>query len=392
MGKWRADAMNKGVQRFLGNFERAEDAACAYDDFLRKEGTSVRLLRRVNFPTPSEAARLSVATPCVALRSRRAFEVEAISKRVFADGLDRSAWDLEWMPEGTRADGALRPRALVGGDSWFGIQMKATATSHAGRPNAYSFTNLRGYGGLLIVCIALDACRLWVLPGVAVDSPKLTITIGGKWDRYRCSWGHLGAVLACAWMCRDTFFRRSLASLRLPRSREAQVEVLSLDRLGQALVEVGLCSSPPPVQGGSIDMLVDTSIRVQCKSRTAPTIAVDSFRIVLARRCGMSKNVPYSTGDFDVLLACLIVGERLVGVFVIPARELLLRGHFCPITWRTSLTLYLPWAAPKMAKARVAKEWQAEYFVSTDGGLDEVEKARLRHLMLQCRTDLAICP
>lgn len=385
LSKWQVRARVNGTQTSLGCFALAEDAAHAYDGFIRASGTSVELLRRLNFPTANELACISSAVPRSTGRGCHNSQVEASSKRLLADRLDRNSWDLVWMPEGTRADGALRPR--ISGYTWFGIQMKA-ATQPC-RPNAYSFSCVRGYEGLLMVCIALDKQYLWMLPGGAVKSTRLQITLGGKWDQYRCSWSQLSAVLACAWMCRDTFLRRPLSSLRRPSAQSSQVELLSLDLLAQALHDVGLACEAPIVQNGPVDMLVDTNIRSQCKARTARSNATPTFRVGMTRRCGSSGSVPYSVGDFDAFLACLVVGESLTGCFVIPARELVSRGYLDPIKWRTGITLHLPWLTPKLAKARLAKEWQAAYFVNIPGGRDEFRRDRLRHLMLACRDDAA---
>lgn len=388
-GKWTAKVAVSGARSYLGVFNLAEDAAHAYDDFIRSSGTSMALLRRLNFPTHNETTLLAGAAPQSSGARRHCYEIEALSKRLLEEGLDRTSWDLMWMPEGTRADGALRPKSHSSSDSWVGIQLKA-----ASRPNAsgvYTFGHLLGYHGMLIICIALDRSMLWALPGAAVTVQTMAITIGGKWDRYRCSWCQLGAILACAWIVRETFIRHSLASLRLPASLATQVELSCLDDVEQTLEEVGLSSSSPAVQHGSVDMLVEARIRVQCKARTAPTRSVHSFCVGLTRRLGSRSKVPYFVGDFDALLACLIFGDRLKGFFVIPARELASRGFLCPIKWRTSITLYLPQSTPRTANGRLAKAWQSEYFVSTEGGLDEAGRARLRRLMLACSGDDARC-
>lgn len=264
-----------------------------------------------------------------------------------------------------------------------GVQVKAS--SHPRRPGNYVFSKTAGYHGLLVLCVALDERLLWALPGSQLNASGLSLTLRGKWDSYRCCWSGLSAVLVCAWMCQDAFRRSPLASLRAPLSPTQKTELLSLDVGGEMLKQVGLIAEAPRQQQGPVDTVVDGDSRVQSKARKATDGQVRSYTFGLFRKSSSTCRSLYLPGDFDALMAFLMVGDVVLGCFVIPTRELALRGFFCHTQRRASITLYLPWSRPTIAKAKAAKEWQAPFFVHAGGGFDEVEKGRLRKLMLDCR-------
>lgn len=72
------------------------------------------------------------------------------------------------------------------------------------------------------------------------------------------------------------------------------------------------------------------------------------FRADIAACSGSSGKVPHSVEDFNVLLACVIIGASLAARFVIHAK-LLSRGYFFPIAWSSGMTLYLLASTPKMS-------------------------------------------
>lgn len=166
----------------MGRFGTSEEAALAYDACLRHHGVGDGLLRRLNFPTPQEVGLLSGAAQRRAENAQRNQKTEALSKHLFEQHLDHNDWELEWMYEGTRADGALKKRTCSIDDGWVGIQIKATNRPTQGIRRVYQFAGVSGYDGLLVICIALDQALLWTIPGGDLKVRTLTITIGGKWD------------------------------------------------------------------------------------------------------------------------------------------------------------------------------------------------------------------
>lgn len=169
--EWRAKACVNGATTYLGRHTVAEEAAAAYDDFIRSCCTGSDVVHRLNFPSVSEASLALSSAPRSTGNGSRNWQIEAASKEIIECGLAGSGLELEWMPEGTRADGAVRPKAASSDDSWVGLQLKATTGP---RPNgAHAFHRTSQLDGLLVICIALDSRLLWVLPGAEVKVSAL---------------------------------------------------------------------------------------------------------------------------------------------------------------------------------------------------------------------------
>lgn len=384
--KWRARAQVHGKTKCLGFFATSEEAAITYDDHLRSHAAAASLVRRLNFPTPLEVRRSLADAPRSAEIGLRNSEVEALSRQLFEEHISSNDWELEWMYEGTRADGAFRPATTsVVDDGWVGLQMKAASKPISGTAAVYHFSRTQGYSGLLLCCMALDAHLLWTIPGDQVKVQGVEIRPGGKWDHHRCCWSKLDDALHHSWGQRNTFLRQPLSVLRLPSSSAQRIERRSLDVAAHALQQVGFHVAPPRVQHGLVDMILDGVLRIQCKARTSSRHpSTNSYVISLGRSSAKNRLTPYSIDDFDMLLVVIMDGIATLGFFVIPAWELERRGHMCHYLRRMSLSLYPPWSLPGVSKARSAKEWQAESWVSAEVASEE-EKAQLRRLVLACR-------
>ena len=94
--------------------------------------------------------------------------------------------------EGCRADG----RVLVsGGCGALAIQIKTTKGIAKGTSNQYKFQGTAGYGDCMVICCAIDERLFWLIPGHQLKSNTLTITLGGKWDRYKVAENRLADKL-----------------------------------------------------------------------------------------------------------------------------------------------------------------------------------------------------
>lgn len=116
--------------------------------------------------------------------------MEATAKQIVETHISNSL-ECEWLCEGTLADGIIRP-SLCLDDAWIGIQVKSTAGLSNG---VYHFHHTNRYNGLLILCIGLDQKLLWTIPGCDVKVTGISVTPGGKWDAYRCSWHDVSSTL-----------------------------------------------------------------------------------------------------------------------------------------------------------------------------------------------------
>lgn len=133
----------QGQTTYLGLFPTSEEAALAYDDHLRSHAVAGNLVRRLNFPTPLEVRRSLADAPRNSERALRNSEAEALSKQFLEEHVSRSDWELEWMYEGTRADGAFRPATTSAvDDGWVGLQMKAASRPRSGTDAVYHFSRI----------------------------------------------------------------------------------------------------------------------------------------------------------------------------------------------------------------------------------------------------------
>merc|ERR1711998_481523 len=83
--------------------------------------------------------------------------------------------------EGCRADG----RVVLPNGSALAVQIKTTRGLAKGTTNQYKFQSTRGYEECLVICCAVSESKFWLIPGEALSKVSgLTITTGGKWDRY----------------------------------------------------------------------------------------------------------------------------------------------------------------------------------------------------------------
>ena len=83
--------------------------------------------------------------------------------------------------EGCRADG----RVVLPNGSALAVQIKTTRGLAKGTTNQYKFQSTRGYEECLVICCAVSESKFWLIPGEALSKVSgLTISTGGKWDRY----------------------------------------------------------------------------------------------------------------------------------------------------------------------------------------------------------------
>lgn len=377
-GKWQARSHVDGQSHYLGVFRCSIQAALAYDANVRQLGLTVKCAKRLNFPTEEE---LDLLRARIVHRESCTYLVEALSKQLLEERVDKARYELKWLGEGTRADGIVRCVNGQPNDGWFGLQLKAC--SKLSTPRSYKFWKCTGYAGLLLCCVALDSELLWAIPGHIVTPRDLRITLGGRWDAYRRRSGELTAALDDAWHDPKSFARMSCDDWRIPQSPSHQVELRSHDLGTQLFSESGFRISYPALQHSAVDMILDGEIRLQSKARTLPVDPTEAFSINLLR--GSRKAKPYDACDFDALVMYVMPGGTLKGLFVIPACELQDRGFIGGAAIRSNLRLYPEWSVPRRARSRAAKAWQAKYFVDVHGGSIAEALSRIRDLLLGCR-------
>lgn len=388
--KWRARISLDGRQHHLGTFNNPVDAALAYDAALRSSNADIGRFRRLNFPTPEETS----IQADISWEHRRRSNLERYGSVFLKEAASKLAveqaicdhFEVHWLGEGTLADGICRPKHCTT-DEWIGIQVKATSAKHSG---AYHFSRTHGYNGLMLVCVALDCMQLWMIPGANISVRGLTISVKGKWDRYRCSPAGALSVLQQAWGGCDSLMRQGEGAWKSPISVRQQIEHLGFTLSKAILEDAGIAISMPFVQYGAVDMILDGLIRVQAKVRTKMSShVVSSYTVTLHRSSGVGMWRRFASDEFDVLLVQLIRDNWLIGIFFIPMLELSQRGLTAsgiPLRGQTcSLNLYPPWSSPTREKARQAKAWQSNYFFPIENGIEEGDKNRLHKLLIAAR-------
>lgn len=363
-------------RRFARIFGNSFRTTPARDDALRNASRRLYAIRWFCQSTPKASAQ--ELWPRGSLFQSQSFATEAAAKHLIQWHLQASGHNIQWLPEGTLADGAIHLRRDAGLDLWMGVQVKSTVG-----PKGYGhrFTYTAGYSGLLMLLVSLREPLLWLIPGSEVDVTCISIVPGGKWSAYSCPWPLLAGAVQSAWADNVLFSFRSLAFWETPKSKKQQLGEVGCQLATRLLKQANLAVEKPFVEHGPVDMLVDGTIRVQVKTRTMSSSNAQTG-CVSVRRHG---NRPYAADDFDALCVVLVYDDILAGLFVFPTSELLRYGYIGLGALRHSLTVYLPFAKPRLQRSQAAQGWQLRFFVNARGGSTEEQASKLHQLVLECR-------
>ena len=166
------------------------------------------------------------------------------------------------------------------------LQLK-TSQRHCGQHGhlQFKFSRTNRYPGCLVVCCAVlrDQSRIWLIPGNGLtDVKSLTITEGGKWDRFAVHEDQLGHQLLLAHRaltdapsCHDPAYFQ-------PQTKKQRLEV---DGYRQLMAFRNLRLSFPAAEHGAVDCIVSLgSCHLRCQCKTAFQIQGRSgFRAALTR-------------------------------------------------------------------------------------------------------------
>uniref|UniRef100_A0A7S0FWN1 PD(D/E)XK endonuclease domain-containing protein n=1 Tax=Pyrodinium bahamense TaxID=73915 RepID=A0A7S0FWN1_9DINO len=172
---------------------------------------------------------------------------------------------------------------------------------------------------MMLLLISLDGPLLWAIPGHGIPVRYISITVGGKWDCYRCSWSDLPLILHSVWKDRHLYKQLPADVWRQPRTKEHRIELLAHDLGRRVFARAGLSVAHPFVEQGPYDMVVTGvhgRVRVQSKARTLPHGGHQARCIVLKRRAGPQAFRQYASSDFDALVIYLLRDEALLGFFL----------------------------------------------------------------------------
>ena len=225
------------------------------------------------------------------------------------------------------------------------IQLKATATHKKGKPNAWQFTDVRGYAGLVVVCFRADQQDGWVYDGAKLDKgpEHLHVTLLGKHAKRSINTGD-ESTRAIPLTLKGIVARlRQIAADRVkfpqfpPRTKEylswkfsgIKAHSQLKERMGVYLYQTHKdpASDFPIEQGGSFDLVGGKGERLQCKTGHKTT---SQFRLHVNfyEQAGNRTRRPYPAGVFDWVIVFFFDWKaKEAHWWCIPAFEFEARGY-----------------------------------------------------------------
>ena len=384
--KFQASICLRGQLYHAGYFHCENEAAHAYDDFLRRWcQDGCRLKKSLNFPSPSEAAYEDppAVTLARAFAAATTFAKEEESFRRLQDRFSMTPQAL--THEIIRVSGSSRVDALyqsrrhdVGG---LPLQLKAAKASSNLR-TSYAFTRARGYDGMLLLLIALDRDIMWATPGSAVTTTSFSIRLDSERDQaYRIF--DLGSTLEQHFQGNDmTPHHISLRNARLWCGKTNQTEEHAHRQIAALFACVGFHLEKAHTLTAVDSVLVGKGCKWRIQEK-ASSMHKERGGFSVSLTTGALRQA-YSDSDFDLLLAAVLEGNKLTGLFLFPIHVLCKHGLVGGRPRR--LSLWPPWKLPARQAYRVKYAWQLEHFVDLQGWresevLPAQESNRLVHLL-----------
>ena len=374
------------VQHHLGYFDCEVAAACSYDDKLRSlcdEGA--RLKKSLNFPTCMEQSFLESTLEARA-RGMATYSgnigKEKLSvlrlQQAFLQSPVASGFEIVRVSDSSRSDALFKPRWS---DAGIRLQVKS-ATAGGWKGRCYRFTRTCGYGGMLMILVALDCEFFWVLPGALVAQKMLSLTLGTP--RHK-AWRALdvGVVLKQFFQDTEGFPRVPLHEARLECSASCKVEEQAHLLLTALFTSVGFQLCRPILAPPAVDSLLTGH---GCRWRVQEKAANRSksgrqYAVSLWKSGGALGRTAYANDDFDMLVAAILDDGHLSGIFIFPICVLQAHGlvgqrpGFC--------ALHPPWSLPKTQATRDKYAWQLDFFVDLRGWIGETILSRNSHKRLK---------
>ena len=367
VSKFQAQVFAQRQHHHVGYFDSEEEAAVAYDEMLRSLCTdAARLKKSLNFPTllearfresPQEARSRGLARHA-GNENKEEISYCRLQTRILSSA-HAPNYQLERVAGSSRSDALFKP---IGSDMGIRLQIKS-ATARGRAEKSYSFSGTAGYGGMLLVLVALDRDLIWTVPGTMVKQKRLSITLGTDRDK---DWRafDLSATLAQYCCNRTEFPHASLGECRLACAKTHKIEEQAHLQMAAVFARAGF-----HLLKSLTVAVVDSTLsgcghiwRVQEKASHLHTRG-SCYQVHLGKHAGALGHVAYAESDFDLLLAAILDDGRLVGLFGFPVRLLAQHRLVGKDTKAKTLRLCPPWALPKTAASQMKYAWQMDFFV-----------------------------
>jgi hypothetical protein len=286
-----------------------------------------KLAREMQLAVQKERRRIKASRPAEERRKEnlRVFRKNSEQERGFVMSLSVAEPKVKVMNDSTKADVILQ--AYEDPKSYLPIQVKTTGGPRKNEPNSYEFTDVDGYGGMLVVLWRCDAEDGWVFDGDALCRREIKVTLRGKNARLAKS-GEKPLNM------REMIqYLKNVANEYTPvTEEEASWSFRSRDHFKERCTmhlyktHVDPSVTLPEAQNGPYDLVGASGERIQLK--TASYVEGRSGLLVhLKERCGMTNGVykrrAYASGSFDVLVVYYIDWKKeRAHMWKIPVEEL----------------------------------------------------------------------
>lgn len=334
-----------GKYRRCGTYNTELEAAEAYD-FYARQYPSKR--RKLNFPEreinscPAKRIRVidrhekirhannsKVTTNRKAQGQTRIKEANSVDN-VLIPNLDSELFEVKRLHR-ARADLLVRPKGSV---LWKQVQVKSTTKGVVPYVNKqYRFSQIKGYNGMLVVCLCTDEndFRIWCFNGKDVTHIKhvLNIKSGNCWDKLGRvnTWKELNdKVLACFGNDDFPWVSESEACTQLPSSQK--ISLYMRQEFEKLVSSFGWFVDNPEIENGHYTYLLNTSTNVlrvkaiSCHNRPNK----NGFLINPKQSAGLGTIAPLHGTNFEVLICYVQEGCRLTALFIFPAEVLKNKG------------------------------------------------------------------
>ena len=364
----------RGRNHYIGSFTCAARTAEAVDQFLRSNCSQdkLRLKKSLNFPSPEEVAYCETReqarerglhiSGCNYQKEAHAFN---LLQAAFAKSVYALKYEIQRLSGASKAD-AIFMRKGCPADCLL-IQLKAASVRGTDGRSYFHFNRVSGYAGMVVVFVALEGGHIWAAAGHHLLRSSQCISVGcNSSTRFQVT--DIGSFLVGCFADVGQFPHMSKDRAILQCSSAHRTEAIAHTHLDRLLQCIGMRLTCRRFLQSMVDSLLEldpfngnssaSHLRVQEKAIRSDSGAVG---VNLGRSGGVLGRVAYAKDDFDLLAACILVENRLKGLFLIPMPVLVEHGFAG--NEATSMRLFPSWSPPKRKATKHKYAWQPDFFV-----------------------------
>ena len=366
----------QGCNHYVGSFTCAATAAEAVDQFLRSKCSQdkLRLKKSLNFPSAEEVAYCETReqarerglniSGCNYQKEAHAFN---LLQAAFAKSVSSLKYEIQRLSGASKADAIFMRKGCP--EDCLLIQLKAASLRGTDRRSYFHFNRVSGYAGMVVVFVALEGGHIWAAAGHHLLRSSQRISVGcNSSTRFQVS--DIGSFLVGCFANVGQFPHMSKDRAILQCSSAHRTEAIAHTHLDRLLQCIGMRLTCHRFLQSVVDSLLEldpfngnwstSHLRVQEKATRSDSGAV---QVNLSRSGGVLGRVAYGKDDFDLLAACILVENKLEGLFLIPMPVLVEHGFAGNKAKATSIRLFPSWSPPKHNATKHKYAWQRDFFV-----------------------------